>query len=406
MDSFDPKILKTADGADVVYYAVWDSCTRPSDENVEYKYEKTKHSIKIIAKHTLNPRIQYIGTEQKTDRVYKLLMEKEKGLEVVQAKFFRFKPVVQKTEQEKVVVSQEENKEQLMKFTSKRMQKADSARKRRAIGVGVEDAQKLKQVKVEESQIKREMKQEPDSKPDDTNEQKEQDDDVVIIKPEAVSDPDVPYTSVSDLMDRVLNKGAKNGSEMFREDAILSSSTRSMLTDYAATTTPDSLSTDYFKDLFEKAKSDSDKGMAVFADCLVRISKIRGGAAYADDPLPELTDPLIKDHLMHRFTDQTSATKGSSTRSRLKWHVTDKQKDVIIALTLIMMHKLSGKKFVPVTSATRLLSVQAKQVVKVAQVLGCRLDRPSGSAVDLYFEPPSEKKESDKKPKVVRRSRR
>lgn len=154
-DSFKPEILKLPDGKEVVYYAVWDSCSRPDPEHLTYKYEHHKNGVKIIATNLKNPRVHYEAVEQRMDRSFKLLMQEEDGrLEAMEAKFYRFRPVVQEAAGEKHVASVTENQEELLKFTSKRMQKMDGARKRRAIGVGVEDALKLKRVKVAESKIK------------------------------------------------------------------------------------------------------------------------------------------------------------------------------------------------------------------------------------------------------------
>ena len=389
-DSFKPEVLKTADGKDVIYYAVWDSCSRPDPENLMYKCEQLKNSIQIIATNLKNSRVHYVGTEQKMDRSFKLLMEKEDGkLEAMEAKFYRFKPVVQPPDGEMPVASVQENREELLKFTSKRMQKMDSARKRRAIGVGVDDALKLKKVKFAESSIKG---QTDEKKTDSESSQMPQDQNNELDS----------SRSIDDLIKDIINQDAKKMSDLFNSHAVMSSKIESQLKEYVKNAASDSLCSPYFQDVFTKCKTDEHKALAVFGDALVTISKITLGNMYEDDPLIQLQEPQVKNELLKRFTEQTTAGS-SSTRQRLKWLVTEKSKDLMTALIIIVMYKLSGKKYLPVTSVTKLLSTSARKVVRVSSLMNCRFDR-SSSGQELYFQLP-DKTEKTESQKVKRTSR-
>lgn len=382
-DSFKPEILKTADGKEVVYYAVWDSCSRPAPENLVYKYETLKNSIQIIATHLKNDRVHYVGTEQKMDRCFKLLIEQEDGgLEAVEAKFFRFKPVVKQDDDDKHVATSEENRDELLKFTSKRMQKMDTAKRKRAIGVGADDALKLKKVKVAESKIT--------GKEFEAKER---------VKLESLPNAEEAVKldsnrSIDDLIKDLINPEAKSVNEMFNQNAIMSSKIESLLKAYVKDATADSLYSDHFVDVFNKCQTDDEKVLAVYADALVTIAKITGGAAYSDDPLEMLMEPQVKHDLMKRFTEQTSAGS-SSRRQRLKWLVTDKSKDLLTALIVILIYKTYGKKYLPLNAVTKLLGMPAKKVTRVANLMNCRIDK-SANVQHIYFDLPT-KTDSSKK---------
>lgn len=398
-DSFKPDILKTSDGRELVYYAVWDSCTRPDEDDLSYTYEQTKTGIRIIANNMRNPRVHYVGTEQRMDRSFKLLIEKDDGkLDVMDAKFYRFKPVVQPSDEEKPVLSAAENREELMKFTSKRMQKQETARKKRAIGVGVDDAMKLKKVKFAESNIKH--------KPDDPKKMTNDDTETADQKPKPlIADEVIDYTrSVDDLIGDLLNQNAKSTADLFNPDLLMPPVIAKRLKIYVKTAKPESLYCPQFQELFAKCTSDEDKALTVYADTLVAISKISFGKVYADDPLEQLSEPQVKNEMLKRFTEQTTAGS-SNTRHRLKWLITEKSKDLMTAIVMIVMYKLANKKYMPVNSVTKLLSSSAKKVTRVATIMNCGVDR-SSKEPEIYFQLPKEKTDNQNGKKLSGRPKK